>query len=82
MDEMMHTSHRKEPKNLSRESSYKINNVHVAVQGRIFRSTRGRIFRVPDIPVHQEPDIPPPRNFCETAQNHQYIVDRVNYFQD
>jgi hypothetical protein len=50
MDEMMHTSHRKEPRNLSTESSHIINYVQVAVQG-------------PDIPVHQGPDIPPPQFF-------------------
>jgi hypothetical protein len=55
MDEMMHTIHRKEPRNISRESSYKINNVQVVVQGPDIPVHQGL-----DIPVHQGPDIPPP----------------------
>jgi hypothetical protein len=69
MDEMMHTSHRKEPRNLSRESSHIMNNVQVVVQG-------------PDIPVHHGPNILAPTIFFETARIQQYIVDRVNYLQD
>jgi hypothetical protein len=48
MDEMMHTSHKKEPRNLSKESSNSTNKVEVAVKG-------------PDNPVRQGPDNPPPK---------------------
>jgi hypothetical protein len=57
MDEMVHTSHRKEPRNLSKESSNSKNRAQIAIEVKFYRA---------DNPVSQGPDNPPtPTKYLE-----------------
>jgi hypothetical protein len=57
MYEMVHTSHRKEPRNLSKESSNSKNRAHVAIKVKFYGA---------DNPVSQGPDnLPTPAKYLE-----------------